>query len=221
MPSKLPVQKYLICNSDESEPGTFKDRDILRYNPHIVIEGMLIAAYAMGITAGYNYIHGEIWAVYERFEEALEEARLKGYLGKNILGTDFSFELHASHGFGAYICGEETALLESLEGKKGQPRFKPPFPASYGLYGKPTTINNAETFAAVPWIIRNGGDAFAKVGVPQNGGTKIFSVSGDVELPGNYEIPLGTPFKTLLELAGGVCGGKNLKAVIPGAPLCR
>ena len=170
----------------------------------------------MGITAGYNYIHGEIWAVYERFEEALEEARLKGYLGKNILGTDFSFELHASHGFGAYICGEETALLESLEGKKGQPRFKPPFPASYGLYGKPTTINNAETFAAVPWIIRNGGDAFAKVGVPQNGGTKIFSVSGDVELPGNYEIPLGTPFKTLLELAGGVCGGRRLKAVIPG-----
>ena len=216
MPSKLPVQKYLICNSDESEPGTFKDRDILRYNPHIVIEGMLIAAYAMGITAGYNYIHGEIWAVYQRFEEALEEARSKGYLGKNILGTDFSFELHASHGFGAYICGEETALLESLEGKKGQPRFKPPFPASYGLYGKPTTINNAETFAAVPWIIRNGGDAFAKVGVPQNGGTKIFSVSGDVELPGNYEIPLGTPFKTLLELAGGVCGGRKLKAVIPG-----
>ena len=216
MPSKLPVQKYLICNSDESEPGTFKDRDILRYNPHVVIEGMLVAAYAMGITAGYNYIHGEIWAVYERFEEALEEARLKGYLGKNILGTDFSFELHASHGFGAYICGEETALLESLEGKKGQPRFKPPFPASYGLYGKPTTINNAETFAAVPWIIRNGGDAFAKVGVPQNGGTKIFSVSGDVELPGNYEIPLGTPFKTLLELAGGVCGGRRLKAVIPG-----
>ena len=137
-------------------------------------------------------------------------------MGTNILGSGFSFELHASHGFGAYICGEETALLESLEGKKGQPRFKPPFPASYGLYGKPTTINNAETFAAVPWIIRNGGDAFAKVGVPQNGGTKIFSVSGDVELPGNYEIPLGTPFKKLLELAGGVSGGRKLKAVIPG-----
>jgi len=216
MPSKLPVQKYLVCNSDESEPGTFKDRDILRHNPHIVIEGMLIAAYAMGITAGYNYVHGEIWEVYERFEEAIEEARSQGYLGINILGSGFSFELHASHGFGAYICGEETALLESLEGKKGQPRFKPPFPASYGLYGKPTTINNAETFAAVPWIIRNGGDAFAKVGVPQNGGTKIFSVSGDVELPGNYEIPLGTPFKKLLELAGGVSGGRKLKAVIPG-----
>ena len=216
MPTSLPVQKYLICNSDESEPGTFKDRDILRYNPHVVIEGMVIAAYCMGITVGYNYIHGEIWEVYERFEEALEQAKQKGFLGKNILNSGFSFELFASHGFGAYICGEETALLESLEGKKGQPRFKPPFPASYGLYGKPTTINNAETFAAVPWIIRNGGQAYADVGVPQNGGTKIFSVSGDVELPGNYEIPLGTPFSKLLELAGGVRGGRALKAVIPG-----
>ena len=216
MPTSLPVQKYLICNSDESEPGTFKDRDILRYNPHVVIEGMAIAAYCMGITVGYNYIHGEIWEVYERFEEALEQAKEKGFLGKNIFNSGFSFELFASHGFGAYICGEETALLESLEGKKGQPRFKPPFPASYGLYGKPTTINNAETFAAVPWIIRNGGQAYADVGVPQNGGTKIFSVSGDVELPGNYEIPLGTPFSKLLELAGGVRGGRALKAVIPG-----
>jgi NADH-quinone oxidoreductase subunit F len=216
MPTSLPVQKYLICNSDESEPGTFKDRDILRYNPHIVIEGMAIAAYCMGITVGYNYIHGEIWEVYERFEEALEQAKEKGFLGKNIFNSGFSFDLFASHGFGAYICGEETALLESLEGKKGQPRFKPPFPASYGLYGKPTTINNAETFAAVPWIIRNGGQAYADVGVPQNGGTKIFSVSGDVELPGNYEIPLGTPFSKLLELAGGVRGGRALKAVIPG-----
>ncbi len=216
MPAKLPMQKYLVCNSDEGEPGTFKDRDILRYNPHIVIEGMAIAAYAMGITVGYNYIHGEIWEVYERFEKALEEARDKGLIGNKILGTSFSFELYASHGFGAYICGEETALLESLEGKKGQPRFKPPFPASYGLYGKPTTINNTETFAAVPWIIRNGGDSYAKVGVPNNGGTKIFSVSGDVELPGNYEIPLGTPFATLLELAGGVVNGNRLKAVIPG-----
>ena len=216
MPSSLPVQKYLICNSDESEPGTFKDRDILRYNPHVVIEGMAIAAYCMGITVGYNYIHGEIWEVYERFEEALEQAKEKGFLGKNIFNSGFSFELFASHGFGAYICGEETALLESLEGKKGQPRFKPPFPASYGLYGKPTTINNAETFAAVPWIIRNGGQAYADVGVPKNGGTKIFSVSGDVEFPGNYEIPLGTPFSKLLELAGGVRGGKALKAVIPG-----
>lgn len=216
MPAKLPIQKYLVCNSDEGEPGTCKDRDILRYNPHIVIEGMAIAAYAMGITVGYNYIHGEIWEVYERFEEALEEARAAGFLGENICGSKFSFQLHAHHGFGAYICGEETALLESLEGKKGQPRFKPPFPASYGLYGKPTTINNTETFAAVPWIIRNSGQAYLEVGRPNNGGTKVFSISGDVELPGNYEIPLGTPFAKLLELAGGMRGGRKLKAVIPG-----
>jgi NADH-quinone oxidoreductase subunit F len=216
MPRQFPGQKHLVCNSDEGEPGTCKDRDILAYNPHIVIEGMIIAAYAMGITLGYNYIHGEIFQVYERFEEALEEARAAGYLGNNILGSSFSFQLHAFHGFGAYICGEETALLESLEGKKGQPRFKPPFPASFGLYGKPTTINNTETFAAVPWIIRNGGQAFLEIGKPNNGGTKIFSVSGDVELPGNYEIPLGTPFSKLLELAGGVRGGRKLKAVIPG-----
>jgi len=216
MPSQFPGQKYLVCNSDEGEPGTFKDRDILRYNPHIVIEGMAIAAYAMGISVGYNYIHGEIWAEYERFEEALEEARKAGYLGDNILGSDFSFQLHASHGYGAYICGEETALLESLEGKKGQPRFKPPFPASYGLYGKPTTINNTETFAAVPFIINEGGEAFLNLGKPNNGGTKIFSVSGDVEAPGNYEVPLGTPFARLLELAGGMRGGRRIKAVIPG-----
>ena len=191
MPRSFPGTKYLVCNSDEGEPGTFKDRDILRYNPHIVIEGMAIAAYAMGIAVGYNYIHGEIWDVYERFEEALQEARAAGYLGKNILGSAFSFELHAHHGYGAYICGEETALLESLEGKKGQPRFKPPFPASYGLYGKPTTINNTETFAAVPWIILNGGEAFSQLGRPNNGGTKIFSVSGHVERPGNYEVQAG------------------------------
>jgi len=216
MPRGFPGQKYLVCNSDEGEPGTFKDRDILRYNPHIVIEGMAIAAYAMGITVGYNYIHGEVWSVYDRFEEALEQARAAGYLGDNILGSDFSFQLHAFHGFGAYICGEETALLESLEGKKGQPRFKPPFPASYGLYGKPTTINNTETFAAVPWIIRNGGEAYLETGKPNNGGTKVFSISGDVEKPGNYEIPLGTPFAKLLELAGGMRGGRALKMVIPG-----
>ncbi|ROR18067.1 NADH dehydrogenase subunit F [Comamonas sp. BIGb0124] len=216
MPRSFPGQKHLVCNSDEGEPGTCKDRDILCYNPHIVIEGMIIAAYAMGITLGYNYIHGEIFEVYERFEEALEEARAAGYLGDKIMGSAFSFQLHAHHGFGAYICGEETALLESLEGKKGQPRFKPPFPASYGLYGKPTTINNTETFAAVPWIIRNGGQAYLEIGKPNNGGTKIFSVSGDVERPGNYEVPLGTPFSKLLELAGGVRTGRQLKAVIPG-----
>ncbi|MEG2880983.1 MAG: NADH-quinone oxidoreductase subunit NuoF [Comamonas sp.] len=216
MPRQFPGQKHLVCNSDEGEPGTCKDRDILMFNPHIVIEGMAIAAYAMGITLGYNYIHGEIFEVYDRFEAALEEARAAGFLGDNIMGSAFSFELHAHHGFGAYICGEETALLESLEGKKGQPRFKPPFPASFGLYGKPTTINNTETFAAVPWIIRNGGQAYLECGKPNNGGTKIYSVSGDVEMPGNYEVPMGTPFSKLLELAGGVRKGRTLKAVIPG-----
>jgi NADH-quinone oxidoreductase subunit F len=216
MPKNYTGQKYLVCNSDEGEPGTFKDRDILRYNPHIVIEGMAIGAYAMGITVGYNYIHGEIWDAYERFEEALREAYAAGYLGSRILGSDFGFDLHAHHGFGAYICGEETALLESLEGKKGQPRFKPPFPASFGLYGKPTTINNTETFAAVPWIILNGGDAFLSLGRPNNGGTKIFSVSGHVERPGNYEVKLGTPFARLLEMAGGMRGGRKLKGCIPG-----
>ena len=209
-------QKYIVCNSDEGEPGTFKDRDLLRYNPHIVIEGMAIAAYAIGASVGYNYIHGEIWEVYERFEEALEEARSAGYLGDKLLGSDFSFDLFAHHGFGAYICGEETALLESIEGKKGQPRFKPPFPASYGLYGCPTTINNTETFAAVPSLILGGGDAYLALGKPNNGGTKIFSVSGDVQNPGNYEVRLGTPFSKLLEMAGGVREGNRLKAVIPG-----
>ncbi len=216
MPRQFPGQKYLVCNSDEGEPGTCKDRDIMEFNPHIVIEGMAIAAFAMGITVGYNYIHGEIFSTYDRFEEALEEARAAGLLGNNILGSNFSFQLHAAHGFGAYICGEETALLESLEGKKGQPRFKPPFPASFGLYGKPTTINNTETFAAVPWIIRNGGQAYLECGKPNNGGTKIYSVSGDVELPGNFEVPMGTPFAKVLELAGGVRAGRKLKAVIPG-----
>ncbi len=216
MPRQFPGQKYLVCNSDEGEPGTFKDRDILRYNPHALIEGMAIGAYAMGITVGYNYIHGEIWDTYARFEAALDEARAAGHLGERIMGTDFTFQLHAFHGYGAYICGEETALLESIEGKKGQPRFKPPFPASFGLYGKPTTINNTETFAAVPFVMNMGGAAYAALGKPNNGGTKIFSVSGDVARPGNYEVPLGTPFANLLELAGGMRDGKKIKAVIPG-----
>ncbi len=216
MPRQYPGQKYLVCNSDEGEPGTFKDRDIIRYNPHALIEGMAIAAYAMGISVGYNYIHGEIWADYDRFEEALDEARDAGFLGDKIAGSEFNFQLHAFHGYGAYICGEETALLESMEGKKGQPRFKPPFPASFGLYGKPTTINNTETFAAVPFVFALGGAAYAGLGKPNNGGTKIFSMSGDVAMPGNYEVPLGTPFATLLELAGGMREGKKIKAVIPG-----
>ena len=216
MPRQFPGDKFLVCNSDEGEPGTCKDREILMHNPHIVIEGMAIGAFAIGASRGYNYIHGEIFQVYERFQAALQEAREAGYIGQNIMGSNFSFELNAHHGFGAYICGEETALLESIEGKKGQPRFKPPFPASFGLYGRPTIINNTETFSAVPWIIRNGGQAYLECGKPNNGGTKIFSISGDVERPGNYEIPLGTPFSVLLELAGGVRSGRQLKAVIPG-----
>lgn len=216
MPRSFPGDKYVVCNSDEGEPGTFKDRDILRYNPHSVIEGMAIAAYAMGANRGYNYIHGEIFEIYKRFEAALEEARAEGLIGQNILGSGFNFELFAHHGYGAYICGEETALLESIEGKKGQPRFKPPFPASFGLYGKPTTINNTETFASVPFILQMGGENFLNLGKPNNGGTKLFSVSGHVNRPGNYEIPLGTPFSTLLEMCGGMRGGRKLKAVIPG-----
>ena len=216
MPRAFPGDKYVVCNSDEGEPGTFKDRDILLFNPHAVIEGMIIAGYAMGAARGYNYIHGEVWEVYLRFEEALAEARQAGFIGQNVLGSGFDFELFAHHGFGAYICGEETALLESIEGKKGQPRFKPPFPASYGLYGKPTTINNTETFAAVPYIINGGADAYLEAGKANNGGTKLFSISGHVNRPGNYEIPLGTPFATLLEMAGGMRGGRALKGCIPG-----
>lgn len=217
MPRNAPVQKYIICNSDESEPGTCKDRDILRFNPHALIEGMAIAGYTIGATVGYNYMRGEFHhEPYERFEAALKEACAANYLGKNILGSDFEFECHSHLGAGAYICGEETALLESLEGKKGLPRFKPPFPASFGLYGKPTTINNTETLASVPSIIRNGGQWFLALGKPNNGGVKIFSVSGHVNKPGNYEIPMGLPFRELLEMAGGVRDGRKLKAVIPG-----
>jgi NADH-quinone oxidoreductase subunit F len=216
MPRAFQGDKYIVCNSDEGEPGTFKDRDILRYNPHQLIEGMAIAGYVLGAKVGYNYIHGEIFEIYESFERALREAREGGYLGDNLFGTDFCFQLHAHHGYGAYICGEETALLESIEGKKGQPRFKPPFPASFGLYGKPTTINNTETLASVPWIVQHGGQAFLELGKPNNGGSKLFSVSGHVNKPGNYEVRLGTPFSELLEMAGGVRNGHKLKAVIPG-----
>jgi len=216
MPRTAPGQKYIVCNSDEGEPGTCKDRDILRYNPHQLVEGMLIAGYCIGASAGYNYIRGEFWEPYERFEGALEEAYKEGFLGENILGSDFSFDLYAHLGAGAYICGEETALLESIEGKKGQPRFKPPFPAGFGLYGKPTTINNTETLASVPVILQNSGKWFLEQGRPNNGGTKLFCVSGHVNKPGNFEIPLGTPFADLLEMAGGVRDGHKLKAVIPG-----
>src|SRR5512135_3537269 len=216
MPKNYEGDKYLVCNSDEGEPGTCKDRDILRYNPHSLIEGMAIAAYTMNVKVGYNYVHGEIYEAYERMEAACEEARKAGYLGDNILGSGFSFDLHNHLGYGAYVCGEETALLESIEGKKGQPRYKPPFPASYGLYGKPTTINNTVTFASIPYVIREGGQKFLELGRPNNGGTKLFSVSGHVNNPGNFELPLGTPFRKLLEMAGGVRNGHKLKAVIPG-----
>ena len=217
MPRQFPGQKYLVCNSDEGEPGTCKDRDILRYNPHAVIEGMAIACYAMGSTVGYNYLRGEFHhEPFEHLEEATAEAYANGWLGKNILGSGVDIDLYNALGAGAYICGEETALMESLEGKKGQPRFKPPFPANFGLYGKPTTINNTETYASVPAIVRNGAEWFMNLGKPNNGGCKIFSVSGHVARPGNHEIRLGTPFADLLELCGGMREGRKLKAVIPG-----
>ena len=216
MPRLAPVQKYIVCNSDEGEPGTCKDRDILRYNPHQLIEGMAIAGYCIGATVGYNYIRGEFYEPGERFEAAVREAYAAGLLGKNIFGSGVDFDLFTHYGAGAYICGEETALLESIEGKKGQPRFKPPFPAQCGLFGRPTTINNTESLASVPVILEKGGQWFLEQGRPNNGGPKLFSVTGHVEKPGNFEVPLGTPFKDLLALAGGVKGGKRLKAVIPG-----
>ena len=211
-----PGQKFVVCNSDEGEPGTFKDRDILRYNPHQLIEGMIIAGYAIGATRGYNYIRGEFWEPYERFEAALEEARAAGFLGENLLGSGFDFELHSHLGGGAYVCGEETALLESIEGKKGQPRYKPPFPAHFGLYGRPTIINNTESLASIPVILEKGGEWFKDIGVENSGGSKLFSISGNINNPGVYEIPMGTPFSTLLEMAGGMKDGRKCKAVIPG-----
>jgi NADH-quinone oxidoreductase subunit F len=217
MPKDMPGQKYIVCNSDESEPGTCKDRDILRFNPHALVEGMAIAGYCIGATVGYNYMRGEFMDEPSiRFEQAVKEAYEAGYLGKNIQSSGVDFDLYGSLGAGAYICGEETALLESLEGKKGQPRFKPPFPASFGLYGRPTTINNTESLASIPAILRGGGEWFQKMGVEGSGGEKLFSVSGHLNNPGNFEVPMGIPFKELLEMAGGVRDGNKLKAVIPG-----
>ena len=219
MPKTAPSRdKYVVCNSDESEPGTCKDRDILRFNPHALLEGMAIAGYAMNSEVGYNYLRGEFMdEPYRRCEAALKEAYDKGWLGRDIKGSGVNFDIYNVLGAGAYICGEETGLLESLEGRKGMPRFKPPFPAQWGVWGQPTTVNNTETLASVPTIMRNGADWFAKIGKDEkNGGTKIFSVSGHVARPGNFEVPLGIPFKDLLELAGGMRDGKKLKAVIPG-----
>ncbi len=217
MPRDADIQKYVVCNSDESEPGTCHDRDILRYNPHAVIEGMAIGGFAMGATVGYNYIRGEFMAEpIPRFEAALKEAYEAGLLGKNIGGSNIDFDLHTFTGAGAYICGEETGLLESLEGKPGRPRFKPPFPANFGLYGKPTTINNTQSFASVPTILNRGADWFKNLGPENSGGTLIFSVSGHVNRPGNHELPLGVPFERIIDLCGGIRDGHALKAVIPG-----
>jgi NADH-quinone oxidoreductase subunit F len=217
MPRNSPVQKYLVCNSDESEPGTCHDRDILRFTPHALIEGLAIGGYATNSTVAYNYIRGEfLGEPIPRFEAALQEAYDAGLLGKNIRGSGVDMDIYTFVGAGAYICGEETAMLDSLEGKTGKPRFKPPFPANFGLYGAPTTINNTQSFASVPAILRKGAEWFVNLGPKNSAGTVIFSVSGHVEKPANLELPLGIPFKDLLDLCGGVKGGRKLKAVIPG-----
>ncbi|MCC8361635.1 NADH-quinone oxidoreductase subunit NuoF [Lysobacter sp. A6] len=216
MPRDAEGQKYIVCNSDEAEPGTCKDRELLLNNPHAVLEGIAIAAYCAGATVGYHYIRGEFHAPFERVEQALREAMDAGLLGEGVLGSDIDMHIHNTLGAGAYIAGEETGLLESLEGKKAMPRYKPPFPAVFGLYGRPTTVCNTETFASIPAIMRNGAQWFLDIGIPNNGGPKIFSVSGHVARPGNYEVPLGTPFRDLLALAGGMREGRTLKAVIPG-----
>ena len=210
-------QKYIVCNSDESEPGTCHDRDILKLNPHALIEGMAIAGYAIAATVGYNYVRGEFMLeCYPRIECAVQEAYASGLIGKNILDSGVDFDLFNFLGAGAYICGEETALLESLEGKQGKPRFKPPFPANFGLYGKPTTVNNTQTLASIPKILENGPKWFSDFGTDKSKGTLIFSISGHVNKPGNYELPLGMPFQDVIDIAGGIMNDKKLKAVIPG-----
>ncbi len=213
----FPGPKYLICNADEGEPGTFKDREILQKKPHIMIEGMIIGAYVMGLDAGYIYIRGEFYEPIQAVDKAIREAYDAGILGKDIMGSGFSFDLYTYRGAGAYICGEESSLINSLEGKRGLPRLRPPFPAQVGLYGRPSTVNNVESFSAVPSIINNGGKWYAGLGTPKSGGTKLFSISGHVNRPGVYEIPMGTPWTELFnDMAGGVKDGKKLKAVIPG-----
>lgn len=210
-------QKYIVCNSDESEPGTCHDRDILKYNPHVLVEGMAIAAYAIGATVGYNYVRGEFMLeCYPRIEAAVKEAYEAGLLGGNILESGVDFDLYNFLGAGAYICGEETGLLESLEGKQGKPRFKPPFPANFGLYGKPTTVNNTQTLASIPKIIENGSKWYSDFGTEKSPGTLIFSISGHINNPGNYELPLGLTFNEVIEIAGGILDERKLKAVIPG-----
>lgn len=217
VPKKTDKLKYLCVNADEGEPGTFKDRYILSHNPHLLIEGIVIASYAVGIHDAYVYIRGEYEVIALRLEQAIAEAYGQGYLGKNILGSGFDLDLYVHRGAGAYICGEETALLESLEGKRGNPRLKPPFPASVGLFQNPTVINNVETLANVPFIILNGAAWFLAKGQPNDGGTRIFGVSGAVNKPGIYELPVGTSLREIIFThAGGLKPGRKLKAVIPG-----
>ncbi|MBI5664354.1 MAG: NADH-quinone oxidoreductase subunit NuoF [Nitrospirae bacterium] len=208
---------YLICNADEGEPGTFKDRYIMEFDPHMLIEGMVIAAYATGAHHGFIYIRGEYDWIARILVKAIEEAQAAGFLGSNIMGSGFSFFIDVYRGAGSYVCGEETALIESLEGKAGRPRLKPPFPAARGLYGESTVIHNVATLSFIPYIIENGPDAYKSVGRPGCGGTNLFSISGHVNKPGLYEYPMGTPLRELIyDAAGGIRGGKQLKAVIPG-----
>lgn len=217
VPKQSPRSKYVLCNADESEPGTCKDRLILEYDPFAVIEGMIIAGLAIGAKQGYIYIRGEYRYLLDRMERAIEAARAGGYLGKNIRGRGVDFELWAHTGAGAYECGEESALMESLEGKRGIPRLKPPFPAVAGYMGGPTVINNVETLASVPPILLNGGEWFAAFGPPKNGGTRLFCLSGHVKQPGVWEVPLGFPLRRLIEeMGGGMRNGAQLKAVVPG-----
>lgn len=217
MPKQTEKPKYLCCNGDESEPGSFKDREIFEKNPHQFIEGTLLACYAMGIKAAYVYIRGEYFKWINLLQDALDDAYKKGYVGKNILGSDFSTDIYIHRGAGAYICGEESALMNSVEGKRGYPRVKPPFPAANGLWGCPTTINNIETLANVPEIIKNGAEWFTQIGAPKHPGTLLFGVSGHVNKPGVYELPTGTPLMTIIDdVCGGVLDGKKIKMVIPG-----
>src|SRR5215469_10696925 len=221
VPRTSPKPKYIVINADESEPGTCKDRLLMEYDPHQLIEGILIAGLAMDAHKGYLYIRGEYRFIIDLMDKAIEEAYSKGYLGKNIAGTGFDFDLYTHSGAGAYECGEETALLDSLEGKRGIPRMKPPFPAVAGAWASPTLLNNVETFSAIPTIIRDGGAAFAALGTPKNGGTRLLCISGHVNKPGVYEVPLGYPMlKAIYEVAGGIPGGKKLKAVVPGGSSC-
>ncbi|MES2746053.1 MAG: NADH-quinone oxidoreductase subunit NuoF [Bdellovibrionota bacterium] len=215
-PDGTPKPKYLVCNADEGEPGTFKDRLLMTQHPHMLIEGMIIAGHAIGASKGFIYIRGEFVFEAKRVEAAIEEARAMGLLGKTVAGSNFNFDLVVYRGAGAYICGEETALLNSLEGKRGEPRLKPPFPAMVGAFGMPTCVNNVETFCAVPTIINDGAAKFASVGTERSGGTRLFCVSGHIEKPGVYELPININLKDVIELCGGVLGGKKLKAVIPG-----